>query len=194
MRISRTAAVAGAALLIGGLGTTAFAAGSLSPNTVSSTATTAPLTVNWSGLTRPAGSNNALFIQQCRATDAKANFTVLDDCSAATGINPTFTASGSAVFNVFNGDDPNLGEWGCGPRTTSGIPKTTVSGVDTCYVRLAPGSQANTTGDEFLSFTYTTAPPVDIPEVPLNILLPASAAALLGGAMVIARKRQSANA
>jgi hypothetical protein len=193
MRIPRTAAVAGAALLIGGLGTTAFAAGTLTPSSASPTAASTNLTVSWSGLVRPVGSSNAVFIQQCRATDAKATFNVQDDCSAATGINPAFSESGSAVFNVFNGDDPNLGEWGCGPLTTPGIPKTTVAGVDTCYVRMAPGSQANTTGDEFLAFTYQTTPPVDIPEVPLNILLPISAVALLGGAMVIARKRQSAN-
>ena len=193
MRISRTAAVAGAALLIGGLGTTAYSAGTLTPNTASSSAPTSNLTVSWSGLTRDPASSNALFIQQCRATDAKPTFSVQDDCSAATGINPTFTPSGTAVFEVFNGDDPNLGEWGCGPLTTPGIPKTVVAGVDTCYVRLAPGSQQNTTGDEFLPFTFAATPPVEIPEVPLNVLLPLSAAALLGGAFVITRKRQSAN-
>ena len=89
---------------------------------------------------------------------------------------------------MFNGDEPgSIGEWGCGPLST--LPTSAQ-----CYVRLAPGSIQNTTGDEFLPLNFgTVTPPVDIPEVPLNILLPAGAAAILGAAMFINRKRQSAN-
>jgi hypothetical protein len=183
MRLSRTAAVAGAALMLGGLGATAYAAGTTT--LASSTAATSNITVTWSGQVRPANTNNAIFITQCWQSDALSTFNYATDCSIATGINPTFSASGSTTFEVFNGDESVLGEWGCGPLAT-------VATSAQCYVRLAPGTATNTTGDEFLPLNY--APPTEIPEVPLNILLPAGAAAILGAAMFINRKRQSANA
>ena len=185
MRLSRTAAVAGAALMLGGLGATAYAAGTTT--LASSTAPETDITVTWSGQVRPAGSSSAIFITQCWQSDALSTFNPATDCSIATGINPNFSASGSALFTVFNGDESVLGNWGCGPLATAATSAQ-------CYVRLAPGSSTNTAGDEFIPLNYgTITPPVDIPEVPLNVLLPAGGAAILGAAMFINRKRQSAN-
>ena len=187
MRISRTAAVAGVALMIGGLGATAYAAGT---TTVANQATpTSNITVTWSGQVRPAGSSNLLFITECWKDGDAPGFNPAVDCSLQTQINPTFSAAGSATFGVFNGDEPGFGEWGCGPLTTAGLPTSAQ-----CFVRLAPGSVNNVLGDEFLPLTFgAVAPPVDVPEVPLNILLPASAAAIFGAVLLINRKRQSAN-
>ena len=188
MRLNRTAlAVIGSALLVGTMGSTALAAGSISPPGVAdSTQPTTTLTVNWSAITIPAGQNQVVVIQQCWKNDS-GPFNQLDDCSQATAINPAVGASGSgsAQFTVFNGDEQVNGLWGCGPLTTAGTPKAT-----TCYVRIAPGINTNTAGDEFFAYTY--APPSGVvPEVPLNILLPGSAAAVLGGALLIARRRQA---
>lgn len=186
MRFTRTAtAVAGAVLLIGGLATTALASGSISPNIVDATQPTSNVTVSWSGITIPAGLSNIVVIQQCWKNDSGV-FDQLNDCSQATGLNPPVgaTGSGSQVFNVFNGDEQVNGAWGCGPLTTAATPK-----ANTCYVRLAPGNATNTATDEFYPFTFGA--PTNVPEVPMNILLPGSAAAVLGGAILIARRRHA---
>lgn len=47
-----------------------------------------------------------------------------------------------------------------------------------------------TLGVDGSTFAVVAAPP-DIPEVPLNVLLPVSAAAILGAGFLVARKRQS---
>jgi hypothetical protein len=190
MRLNRTAiAVVGSALLVGGLGATAFASGSLSPNTADSTQPTSVLTVNWSNITIPTGLNQIVVIQQCVKNDAGA-FNRLDDC-APQFLNPPVgaTGSGSQAFTVFNGLEQVNQAWGCGPLTDpgAGVPATPV-----CYVRIAPGSPDNTSSDEFFPFTY--APPANVPEVPLNVLLPGSAIAMLGGAFLIARRRQAKTA
>ena len=189
MRFTRIAAIVGATLVFGGLATTALAAGSISPNVIDATAGSSNVTVNWSGIVIPAGLANVVFIQQCYKNDAGV-FNQLTDCSQATGINPPVgaTGSGSSPFLLFNGDDPNGQPWGCGPLTTAGNPKGTLNGVDTCFVRLAPGNESNTATDEFYPFTFGP-PQGQVPEVPLNILLPGSAALVLGASLVIARRR-----
>ena len=46
------------------------------------------------------------------------------------------------------------------------------------------------TGIEGATYTFVSAPP-NVPEVPLNVLLPISAAAILGAGFLVARKRHS---
>jgi len=181
MRFKRTAAIAGAAIMAGGLGSAAMAAGSLSTSVIP--AAGGSTTVSWSGLP----INSTVFIEQCNR-DGNAPgviFTPLSDCSQATSLNPSTgpTGSGTQVFAMFGGDDPNESGWGCGPNTT-GIK------YDTCYVRLVTGVQTNVATDEFYPVTFSTDPEPVVPEVPLNILLPLSAAAVLGGGYYITRKRK----
>jgi len=256
MRLSRTAAVAGVALALGGglvLSNSAQAAGSLSKSNLLPQGET--ITVFYNNMTIPAGNSSVVFIQQCWKNDAGV-FNPAADCSGATGINPPYPGTGQADFAVFGGADPNLGEWGCGPLTSPGVPK-----ADTCYIRLAPGSQSNTASDEFYPVTFTAVeettttteaptttvapttteaptttvapttteaptttvapttteaptttvaptttaaptttvdpgttttvvPPNDVPEVPMSVLLPLGAIAVLGGSIVVARRRQ----
>jgi hypothetical protein len=145
------------------------------------------VTVSWSGITIAPGQNQIVLIQQCWKNDA-GPFDQLNDCSQATSLNPPVGAngSGSVQFDVFNGDEQVNQIWGCGPLTSTGAG---VTKADTCFVRIAPGNATNTASDEFFPFTY--APPANVPEVPLNILLPGSAVAVLGGALLIARRRQA---
>jgi hypothetical protein len=182
MRFNRTTAVVGTALLVGGLATGASAAGSLSKTVINPAGET--ITVSFSGLNPQDG---VVFVQQCNKNGNAPGvvFDQLLDCSQATGENPTIPASGAGTqqFALFAGAEPNVGEWSCGNTPEPGIPNFT-----TCYVRLAPVVQANVSTDEFYPFTYG-ADPV-IPEAPLNILLPAGAAALLGAGLLINRKRQ----
>jgi hypothetical protein len=167
------------------LAATAHAAGSISPTVLDSTLTTQPVTVTWSAITIPAGLNNVVYIQQCWKSDVGA-FNRVDDCSPQSLNLPVGTGSGTQVIQAFNGDEVVNQLWGCGPLTSAGVP-TPADGK--CYIRIAPGSLDNTASDEFFAFSYGPGTPV--PEVPLNILLPGSAVLVLGGAVLIARRRQA---
>lgn len=198
MRLSRTvmALATGSALLLGGLGGTANAAATLSKTDLLPQGET--ITINYSNLTVPPGNSNVVFIQQCWKNDSGV-FNQILDCSQSTGINPAYPGTGSATFDVFGGADPNLEEWGCGPQTPSGIPT-----ASTCYIRLAPGNANNTATDEFYPITFngvvaptttvaetttTAGPGTEVPEVPLNVLLPLGGLAVIGGAVVVTRRR-----
>lgn len=187
MRLKRSATVVGSMLLVGGFGTAAFAtAGSLSTSIIPANGNTAQrtITVNFSDVP----VNEIVFIQQCKANDS-GPFNNGNDCSGATGINPQANASGagSAQFLIFSGDDPNESGWSCGPGSTAIPSSGTV--YNTCYVRITPTVQTNTDTDKFLPITFSTGSPA-VPEVPLNILLPLSAAAVLGGGYIVTRKRK----
>lgn len=205
MRLTRTAmaVAAGSTLLLGALGGTADAAATLSKSNLLPQGET--ITINYSGLVVPPGNNNVVFIMQCWKNDSGV-FNPDLDCNQSMGINPAVPGTGTATFEVFGGIDPNLEEWGCGSLTPAGIPK-----ADTCYVRLAPGTASNTATDEFYPVTFTGTPATtttsstttttigdttttvdpgtEVPEVPMNVLLPLGGAAVLGGAVLITRRR-----
>lgn len=194
MRFKRSATILGAALIIGGFGTAAAAAATLSQSVFPLTNPTGTdgtnLTVNFSGFNQADGS---VFIQQCRK-NGNAPGVVFDpqlDCNQSLTANPPILAggSGSGTLVVFSGDEPNLTDWGCGAGTTAGLPT-----ASTCFIRIAPGVATNVTADEFYPITFQAPPPPVVPEAPLNILLPLSALAVLGGgALVVNRKRQTRN-
>lgn len=201
MRLSRSAmaVTAGSVMLLGALGGSAGASGSLSKTDLLPQGET--ITVNYSNLTIPAGNSNIVIIQQCRKDDA-GPFNQILDCSQYNSINPAYPGTGSATIDVFGGDEPALTEWGCGPNTTPGLPA-----ASTCYIRLAPGNANNTAGDEFFPITFTgTAPTTteaptttvdpgtNVPEVPMNVLLPLGAAAVIGGTVVVSRRRTAKSA
>ena len=183
MRFKRTAAIAGALIMAGGLGSAAMAAGTLSTSNLPPVG--GVITVSWTGLP----NNSTVYIEQCNRDGNAAGviFTPLSDCSQATSENPSTgpAGSGTQVFTMFGGDEPNEAGWGCGPNTT-GIK------YDTCYVRLVTGVRSNVATDEFYPVTFTAVvdPNPVVSEVPLNILLPLSAAAVLGGGYYITRKRK----
>jgi hypothetical protein len=187
MRIKRSAmlAAAGAALMVGGLGTAAWAVtGTASLSTSNVSATGGVVTVNYSGWS----PNTIVWIGQCDH-DGNANppFNSSSDCSSFKSVNGTTSASGSGSmsFTAWTGDDPVNGSWACGTSDSG-----TLTPLSTCYIRVADATRASA-DDIFLPVTFTavTLPP-DVPEVPLNVLLPASAAALFGAGLLITRKRQ----
>jgi hypothetical protein len=83
MRLTRTAmaATVGSMMLIGALAGSASAAGSLSKTNLLPQGET--ITVNYSGLTIPAGNSNIVIIQQCRKDDS-GPFNQILDCSQST--------------------------------------------------------------------------------------------------------------
>jgi hypothetical protein len=204
MRFARTAAVAGAGLLIAGLGSTAFAAATLSKTTIDPNGSTADrtITVSYTGQL----PNQTIFISQCvKNGNTAQTFDPLSDCSVVNSTAGISNAEGvgSTTYVFWTGLEANLNEWNCGPANPNdptqlpadpSLPSGTLNGVDTCWVRLVAGDNANTSLDEFYPVSIVTQPPVEIPEAPLNVLLPAAAAMVLGGGLLIARKRQSAQA
>lgn len=197
MRFKRLAAAVGAVLLVGGVATSAYAASTLSANTVPADAAPGDpglkLTVTSTGLTNAFGTT--AFYQQCwRNLSAPfpgaPAFNATTDCSAFNQIIGNIDASGNAstVFTVFNGNEFLQGDWACGPGPASD-PSTAPTIVQTCYVRVVPGDPSNVAQQEFLGYSYV--PRAQVPEVPLNILLPLSAAGILGVGFLVARKRHN---
>jgi hypothetical protein len=199
MRFLRTATVVGTALVIGGFASTALADATLTPTVVSDSAPSSTIAITASNL--PTNWGATANIQQCWRTDATVGFDPALDCAVSAGDAENIVGGGfTKNFTVFNGDEVSFSEWGCGPLATAPVT------AQTCYIRLFgdPG-QAN---DEFYPFTYgpvqttttttdpgttttTVVPPAEIPEAPLNVLLPATAVLLAGGGVVIARRRQA---
>lgn len=185
MRLKHLASAVGVALLVGGTASSVFAASTISPSVVSNTAATSIIHVNSTNLNTTAG--NLVYYQQCWRSDTDPLFNPVNDCSGFTTDTANIALDGSAShdFSVFNGDEFNFGEWGCGPLATAPVVS------QTCYVRVVPNSSDNVSLDEFYAFTYGVVTPPDVPEVPLNILLPVSAAAILGAGFLVARKRHN---
>ena len=145
-------------------------------------------TVTLSGYT----PNTTVFFQTCvKDGNQPGAFDPLYDCSQYGGINPSTDINGNLVvdFNTFYGPEPVDGQYDC----TSATP---------CFLRLTPGDSASTTTDLFYQFDYSGTPPTsstsststvapgnDVPEVPVNVLLPLGAAAVVGGAVVVSRRR-----
>lgn len=194
MRFKRTASAIGAGVFVLGLGSSALAAGSLSKTVIDPTATAAERTITVSFSGKPA--NTTIFINQCRidGNAPGATFSPNFDCSP---LGATFTpsgtsGSGSTTFVAWGGLDPNLEEWGCGYTTPTDVGATR---YDTCFIRITPDSKANLNGQEFFPITFAPAEPPVVPGVPLNVLLPLSAIAVLGGgALVVNHKRRQAAA
>jgi hypothetical protein len=197
MRFKRLAAAVGAVLLVGSVATSAFAASTINPTTVPADAAPGDaslnITVTSTGLTNVFGTT--VFYQQCWRSLAAPfpgapAFNATSDCSSFNQLIGNIDASGNAstVFTVFNGNEFLQGDWACGPGTASN-PSTAPTISQTCYIRIIPGDPSNVAQQEFAQFTY--APGAEIPEVPLNVLLPISAAVILGAGFLVARKRHN---
>lgn len=197
MRFMRTATVVGTALLIGGYAPAAFADATLTPPVVDQTASFSNITINASNI--PSNFGSTVNIMQCWRTGDAVGFDPLLDCAnSAADSEIQVGGAFTKVFQVFNGDEATFGEWGCGPLASAAVTS------QTCFIRLS--GDLGTSNDEFYPFTYgavvgptttvvaptttTVTPPPDVPEAPLSILLPGTAAVLAGAGIFIARRRQ----
>ena len=185
MRFKLLATAAGATLLIGGFSASAYADSTATPAVVSDSAARSIIRVDSTGLNIAGGTTSNY--QQCWRSDTDPAFNQENDCSAFTADAGIISATGTATknFEVFNGNEPNFELWGCGPLSTAANTQST------CYIRVTPNDVTSISNDQFVSFTFGPVAPPDVPEVPLNVLLPVSAAAILGAGFLIARKRSS---
>lgn len=153
------ATVVAAVSVVGGVNpASVFATTALSTARLDGTQATQSITVTLSNITIPDAGSNVVYIQQCLKDDTDPLFSRATDCSTFYQLNPTITAgSGSASFTVFNGDEPNLGEFSCGPLGSQLIPHS-----DTCYIRVAPGLADNELTDEFTAINWVTCPSVGV--------------------------------
>lgn len=169
----------------------AGAAVSITPNPipVSPGQTSADVTLNYSGL--PAFKR--LFVLQCFKPHSDPTFSYLSDCSNLSEItvNPVDnpTGNGALTIPVFRGPEPSTDvDWGCfaeGDTVPSGYTRYT-----TCYLRITADTASNNIDAQSVAFTFTEQDPV-IPESPLTIALPILAAAVLGGGILINRRRSA---
>lgn len=153
------ATVAAAVTVVGGVNpASVFATTALSTARLDGTQATQNITVTLSNITIPADGSDVVYIQQCLKDDTDPLFSLATDCSSYYQLNPTITSgAGSATFTVFNGDEPNLGEFSCGPLGSTSIPHS-----DTCYIRVAPGLADNELTDEFTAINWVTCPTVGV--------------------------------
>ena len=183
-----TAAIFGAMFFFG---SSAMAATVVTPNPVpvSPGQTTVTVDVGW---TQPA--NQRLYFYECFEDASSPTFNYVTSCSndSELVVNPSAASSGTISFNLFRGQEPT-GDilWGCfapGDTVPAGITKH-----ETCYVRVTNLQPSNTTDQQFQAFTFTPlgAP---VPEVPYAVLLPIAALAVLGGGLLLQRRRHQATA
>jgi len=96
-----------------------------------------------------------VYIQQCWKSDADPKFDFTIDCSQYNTVNPVIVnGKGRGVINVFNGNDPNLGEWSCGTKGSPGVPNAA-----TCYLRVSPEVIDDVSNDQFFPITWANNPP-----------------------------------
>jgi hypothetical protein len=107
------------------------------------------------GVTLTDQTSSNVFIQQCWRSDQDPKFDLALDCSQFNTVNPVIVnGKGKGVITVFNGDDPNLGEWSCGTKGSSGIPNSA-----TCYLRMSPEVIDDLSNDQFIPITWSNNPP-----------------------------------
>jgi hypothetical protein len=146
------------------------------------------ITVGWDGFT---GGAEKIYVHECWKDGTDPTFDFALDCGPLTQRILTAAPSGSiANFKVFAGDEPS-GDMphACGFTNDASLGNTV---HPTCFVRVTDNSAANNGEDVFIPITFAVTPPVDVPEVPLNVLLPLGAAAVLGAGLFINRKRLAA--
>ena len=168
-----------------------MAATVITPNPVPVSTGQATVSVNvaW---TQP--TNQRLYFYECFEDASSPTFNYVTSCSndSELVVNPSAPTSGNQTYTLFRGPEPT-GDltWGCfapGDTAPAGITKHT-----TCYVRVTNLQPSNTTDQQFQAFTFTPlgAP---VPEVPYAVVLPIAAIAVIGGGLLLQRRRHSATA
>jgi hypothetical protein len=183
-----TAATFGAMFFFG---SSAMAATVITPNPVpvSTGQTEVTVDVAWTQT-----SNQRLYFYQCFEDPSSPTFNYITSCSfnSELTVNPSAPTSGHQAFTLFRGAEPTGDlKWGCfapGDTVPAGITKH-----ETCYVRVTNLQPTNFTDQQFQAFTFTPlgAP---VPEVPFAVVLPIAAVAVIGGGLVLQRRRQNATA
>lgn len=194
-RLPRRIAV-GAGFLLALLACAAPPSGALGSVTVSPTPTPftseqtqATVNVEWTGQ-KP---NLPIFIKICSKSITNPTFNQGIDCSILSEVatpGGTPDGSGSYQFDIFRGVEPSGDyNWGCfapGDTVPAGIQDRG------CWVYVTNNVAANVTDAAEAQLQYT-ASGGDIPEAPIGVLLPVSAAVVAAGGFLFLRQRQQAN-
>ncbi len=130
---------------------------------------------------------NIVFVMQC-ARDGnnipagQPGFDFTLECNASFNRNPAVTAGNFTTnLTVFAGPEPDGAPFECNETTP-------------CWIRVAPNTPGDVNNDVFKQITFagtaptTTIPDPEIPESPINVLLPISVVAIAGGALFFARR------
>lgn len=155
------------------------------PNPISVSAGQTSVTINVTAASQP--SNKPLLVTQCKKSSADPTFNFGIDCSNLSEIVYNSGTPQPLEFIAFHGAEPSGDtDWGCfAPGET---PPAGITAVTTCYIRVTNNAESNATDQEFTPMTFAlTGNPT--PEVPVAILLPVAAAAVIGAALFMQRRR-----
>lgn len=158
-----------------------------SPVPMTSDQTQATVTVDWTGQ-KP---NVPIFIKICSRSISDPNFNGNIDCSILSEVAAPGSANGNGTyqFDVFRGVEPSGDyNWGCfapGDTVPSGIANRG------CWVYVTNNTSGNVTdaAESQLQFSVSGGA---IPEAPIGVLLPVSAAVVAAGGFLFLRQRQRA--
>lgn len=156
----------------------------------------ATVNLTYSGL--PTGKR--LFFEQCFLPTTDPTFDPTASCSlfseVTTDPGANTTGSGTLAFQVFHGKEPSGDDrWGC--YATNETPPANVTAYNTCYIRVTDDSEANTTDQKSVAFSFAAGtggggnPPPDVPESSLPIALPLVGVAVVGASLVAMRRRRT---
>lgn len=209
MRMNLIRVVAGATIAAASIGLYAGAASAAAPGTPP----VAPAT-----MTPPSGTATSTFsllpppASKCPG-DAATNGYRLQSYIAPAAVDPatlTYDANGPTaagsfpLYDVATSPFVNAVSLGIGDGIISGIPQFSLGVFDgqgllpagdynvgfACSLAGATVTYWSTKITLSAALAYSPAgPPPDVPEVPLNVLLPLSSAAILGGGFLVARRR-----
>lgn len=157
------------------------------PTPMTSEQTQATVTVDWTGQ-KP---NVPIFIKICSRSITDPSFNGNIDCSILSEIAAPGSANGAGTyqFDVFRGVEPSGDyNWGCfaeGDEVPNGIADRG------CWVYLTNNTSGNVTdaAEAPLEFSLSGG---EIPEAPIGVLLPVSAAVVAAGGFLFLRQRQAA--
>ncbi len=142
-------------------------------------------------------ANTAVFFDVCRKLSSDPTFDYTLDCDSgvANAANGSSNGSGSYQLEIAVGDSyssrifgPDLtNQWGCYPQGFT--PSSGFTAVSQCYIRVTQGDVFNNTDAANVPFSFTVPGGGDIPEVPVVVMPVLLAAVLVGGYLLINRRR-----
>lgn len=157
------------------------------PIPVTADQTSATVTVSWTG--QPA--NTPIFMKVCGKSKDDPTFRNGIDCAMMTEVvsNGTATGSGSFQLDVFRGPDPS-GDFDFGCYAPG---DTVVDGYENrgCWIYLTNNTTMNNADAVELPLEFVSSGG-EIPEAPIAILLPVTAAIVAAGGFMFMRQRQQA--
>lgn len=142
------------------------------------------------------GPNTAVFLDVCKKLSSDPTFDYTLDCDSGVANATNGNASGSGEYQLeiavgdsygsrlFGPDATN--QWGCYPQGFT--PSAGFQAISQCYIRVTQGDVFNNTDAAHVPISFSVGGN-DIPEVPVVVMPVLLGAVLVGGYLLINRRR-----